>query len=240
MLAAVGYAWPLEPPEPKGLRMTATVCAWCKVHAGMTPVSVPKPGPATYGEPFKWVQAAFVCTHCKKLSVGTTIVAGNALVPESGLSSPWWEGKKIHWTPEQVGGRDFPDVPDHIASAADEAYRCRSIGTLRSTILMARAVIEATCKDRGATKGLLAAKIDELAAKELIRSYTKDAAHELRHLGNNMAHGDFVEDVEDDDADAVLAVMTEILGEVYQGPARAAQMKAKREAAKQASGTKSS
>lgn len=206
----------------------------------MTPVSGLKPGPVTYGDPFKWVQAAFMCTHCRKLSVGTTIVAAEYAVPETGLSPDWWDGKKLQWTPEQVGGREFPDVPDHIAFAADEAYRCRSIGTLRSTILMARAVIEATCKDKGVVKGLLSVKIDELAEKEFIRSYTKEAAHELRHLGNNMAHGDFVEEVDDDDADAVLAVMTEILGEVYQGPARAARMRAKREAIKQASGAQNS
>ncbi|MHA7290439.1 DUF4145 domain-containing protein [Arthrobacter sp. MDT3-24] len=149
-------------------------------------------------------------------------------MPES-----WWDFP-LRWTPEQIGGREFPDVPAHIASAADEAFRCRSIGSLRAAIVMARSAIEATCKHHGVTKGQLAAKIDEMTAKDHIRSFTQDAAHELRHLGNDMAHGDFVEEVDADDADAVLVVLGEILYEVYQGPARSGRMKAKREAAKAA------
>ncbi|WP_306903435.1 DUF4145 domain-containing protein [Arthrobacter pascens] len=169
------------------------------------------------------------------MSVGTTLITANTGVPTNSTTR-WWDDKSIHWTPESVGGRDFPDVPPHIAAAADEAFRDRSIGTLRSAILMARSVIEATCKDKGVIKGQLAAKIDEMSKQGLIRSFTQDAAHELRFLGNDMAHGDFVDPVDADDADAVLDVMAEILNEVYQGPARAGRMKAKREANKQETG----
>jgi hypothetical protein len=44
-----------------------------------------------------------------------------------------------------------------------------------------------------------------------------------------MAHGDFVDPVDADDADAVLEVMAEILNEVYQGPARVNRMRDKRQ-----------
>ncbi|WP_224049612.1 DUF4145 domain-containing protein [Arthrobacter sp. NicSoilB4] len=128
-----------------------------------------------------------------------------------------------------MNGKNFPDVPEHIASAADEAYRCRSINALRGAILLARGVVEATAKERGIDKGMLHAKIEALHAEGDIRGFTKEAAHELRYLGNDMAHGDFVNDVDADDADEVLDVMTEILSEVYQGPARVNRMKTKRE-----------
>lgn len=97
-------------------------------------------------------------------------------------------------------------------------------------MMTARSVIEATCKDKGVIKGVFSVKIDEMASKNLTRSFTQDEAHELRFLGNDVAHGDFVEEVDADDADAVLDVMSEILNEVYQRPARAGRMRAKRQA----------
>lgn len=211
--------------------MTATTCAWCKALANMTPVSVPQTGRIEGNATYKWVQGAFRCNNCSKLSVGSTAIGLHDSTPST-IDTAWWRSKgSLHWTPEEVGGREFADVPQHIASAADEAYRSRSIKAFRAGILMARSVIEATCKDKGVAKGQLAAKIDEMTVKGLIRPFTQDAAHELRHLGNDMAHGDFVDDVDADDADAVLEVMAEILNEVYQGPARVGRMRAKREGA---------
>jgi hypothetical protein len=181
------------------------------------------------GQNGEWVQSAFRCDNCHKLSIATTAIGADRAVP-TGIEPRWWaEQKYLHWTPEKVGGKDFPDVPDHIASAADEAFRCRSIDLYRSAILMARSVIEATCKDKGVTKGQLASKIDAMTEQQYIRPFTQEAAHELRYLGNDMAHGDFVDPVDDDDADAVLEVMAEILNEVYQGPARVNKMRAKRQ-----------
>lgn len=208
--------------------MTATVCAWCKAHSNMTPVSTTQMIPLENSSAYQLVQAGFRCNHCKKLSIGSSMAGARESFSTSGIEHNWWDGKKIHWTPEQVGGRDFPDVPAHIAPAADEAFKCRSIDALRSAILLARSVIEATCKDKGVTSGPLASKINDMTAKGFIRPFTQDAAHELRYLGNDMAHGDFVNEVDAADADAVLEVMAEILNEVYQGPARVSRMKAKR------------
>lgn len=208
--------------------MTAATCAWCKAHSNMTIVS-PAKGDAIGGlSNQQWVQAAFSCDNCLKLSVGSTIVGLNLGIP-NGLDARWWNDKRMHWTPEKVGGREFPDVPSHIASAADEAYKCQTVEAHRAAILLARSVIEATCKDKGVTKGQLAAKIDAMTDGKYIRPFTQDAAHELRHLGNDMAHGDFVEPIDADDADAVLEVMAEILNEVYQGPARVGRMREKRQ-----------
>jgi hypothetical protein len=213
--------------------MTATVCAWCKTHSNMTPLTSPLPVTLNEKGTERLLQASFQCNHCRKLSIGSVFLPVRATVPGS-VVPEWWDHQDLKWTPEQVGGRVFPDVPAHIASAADEAFRCRSINSLRAAILMARSAIEATCKHHAVINGSLAAKIDDMAAKDLIRSFTQDAAHELRFLGNDMAHGDFLEEVDPDDADAVLDVLAEILNEVYQGPARSGRMRAKREAAKAA------
>lgn len=196
----------------------------------MTQISLPTEGDA--GRHMRWVQAAFSCAHCRRISVAGTIAAQDQATPSS-IPTQWWDNKPLTWTPEKIGGREFPDVPDHIASAADEAFRCWSINGLRSSILLSRAVIEATCKDKGVTKGQLKTKIDDMHAKGFIRSFTQEAAHELRYLGNDMAHGDFVDEVDHDDAEAVLDVMAEILNEVYQGPARSMRMMIKRTAARE-------
>jgi uncharacterized protein DUF4145 len=174
------------------------------------------------------IEAAFKCNNCRRLSIGATNGLEN-YGAAAGDSPNWWDTRPVSWTPHVVRGKDFPDVPGHIASAADEAYKCRSIDALRGSILLARGVVEATAKERGVEKGRLYDKIEALHAQGDIRGFTKDAAHELRFLGNDMAHGDFVNEVDSDDADAVLDVMAEILSEVYQGPARVNRMKAKRQ-----------
>jgi hypothetical protein len=96
-------------------------------------------------------------------------------------------------------------------------------------IRLVRGVVEATAKECGIDKGTLHPKIESLPTQGDIRGLTKDAAHELRYRGNDVAHGDFVNEVDEDDADAVLDVMTEILSEVCQGPARVNRMKVKRQ-----------
>jgi uncharacterized protein DUF4145 len=134
-----------------------------------------------------------------------------------------------HW-PQQVMSKTFPDVPDHIAAAASEAYRCYSIQAYRAAVLLARSVIEATAKEKGIDKGALAVKIDLMQQQNLIREYVKDAAHEVRFLGNEMAHGDFVTPVDEAEAELTLTLMDEVLNEVFQAPERVAAARAARQA----------
>lgn len=134
------------------------------------------------------------------------------------------------WYPEAATGRDFEDVPGYIAGAADEAFKCFSFHAFRSSVLMARSVVEATCKEKGITSGPLVTKIDALETAGHIRPHIKDAAHEIRHLGNDMAHGDFVDPVLTEEAEEILEFMSEILHDVFQSPAKIARRKAAREA----------
>lgn len=126
----------------------------------------------------------------------------------------------IAWQPTQMFGREFEHVPPQIGAAASEAWACFSIGQYRSAVLMARAVVEATAKDRGATTGNLMAKIDKLYKEETIGKGIMEAAHEIRFMGNDMAHGDFVTDIDKADCTDVLTFLAELLNEVFQRPAR--------------------
>jgi hypothetical protein len=112
------------------------------------------------------------------------------------------------------------DVPPSVADAAAEAALCMQAGAPRGAIMLARAVIEATAKDKGVTDGSLSQKIDQLHERGYIRTYLRDGAHEVRYTGNDMAHGDFPATISDKDAEVLVQLMREVLMEVYQDPAR--------------------
>lgn len=179
--------------------------------------------------------AVFKCDNCAWPSIGV-----GASFPKAVNNSQLQEQRANFlrqpklWHPKGAIGKKFPEVPEHIAKAADEAHRCRSFDALRGSVILARAVIEATCKEKGITEGVLATKIDELATQRFIRPDTQEAAHEIRHFGNDMAHGDFVDPVGEDEADDILSLMDEVLDEVFQGPAKIARVKANRLAKKAA------
>lgn len=176
-----------------------------------------------------FVQAPFTCDHCGAISVGSLRSDSQPMRSDRPAFHYFFEANQPSmWAPEYLEGQDFPSVPDHIAGAASEAHKNGSVGCYMSAILMARTVIEATAKDKGITKGTLEAKIDEMVEEELIRPAIKAVADEVRHFGNDMAHGDITLPVTEDDAVEVLALMDEILNEVYQGPARLAAVKQRR------------
>ena len=96
---------------------------------------------------------------------------------------------------------------------------------------MARAVLEATAKDQGVVKGNLMEKIDALAEAGKISEHMRDAAHEIRFAGNEVAHGDLAEEpITADDAKDVLDLMDAILLRVYQEPAQVEQVRERRRA----------
>lgn len=209
--------------------MTARTCWACGAYAEMRPVSESLTARRVMvdGREGYLFHAAYICTQCQALSIGRHCAResyqGVALMREQ---------DPVVWLPPKPLQEDFPDVPQHIAEAATEATLCRSVGAYRAVGSLARAVVEATAKDKGVNGRDLRERIDNMHAQGLIRAGTAEAAHEVRHFGNDMAHGDFVDPVDEDDADEVLALMKEVLQEVYQGPARVDRQRAKREANK--------
>ena len=177
---------------------------------------------------FPLVESAFTCDECDRLSVGVVAIDYGTEHLIGNPSTFWRENEPYEWQPKYVEGQDFPDVPAHIAAAASEAHRGESVDNHMSAILMARTVIEATAKDKGITERGLQKKIEILVEKGHIRPHIKEVADEVRHFGNDMAHGDITIPVDQNDAVEVLALMDEILNEVYQGPARLAAAKARR------------
>lgn len=196
--------------------MASTTCWTCGYVAHMTPVQ----GSASVMRGF-WrdtVMGCFRCDNCSALNIAIAKGSAKGQDPLDWLVSQ----KKRQWQPEippEEPEHDFPDIPVEIATAAKEAYACLEVaGGCRAAVLLARSVIEATAKDKGIKKGTLLDKID--AMSHMIRPHIRDAAHQVRLFGNDMAHGDFVRDVSFEDADLVLTLMSEVLDDMYQSPAR--------------------
>ena len=126
----------------------------------------------------------------------------------------------------------FPDVPSKIAETAHEAWTCHAAGAHRGAVMLARAVVESTAKEKGIKNGTLNIKIDELANQDFIRKVVAEQAHEIRHMGNSTAHGDLDDAVTPEDSEEVLNLMAEVLNEVWQAPARSRRLAKARKAKK--------
>ena len=170
--------------------MASRVCWYCSrlTHMTMTDGGTAwRKGQDRYGNGV--AQQMMVCDNCGSASIAAGLMLTEYTNPRTALDSEDRDELPfgITWLPEGAVGRDFPDVPPHIASAADEAYRCHSI---------------------------------------------QAAAHEVRYFGNNMAHGDFVQDTAAEESAEALELMAMVLREVYQEPAAVARVQAARQAKK--------
>jgi hypothetical protein len=153
------------------------------------------------------------------IAYGIAIGDPNAI---DGLARWEWANEPVAWVPRIGVGREYecPDVPERIAAAASEAHACQSIGAHRAAVMLARAVIEATAKDQQIAKGTLFDKIEKMYEHGILSELVRDQAHEVRYLGNDMAHGDFVEPVSPAQADEILELMAEVLHTVFEMPAK--------------------
>ncbi|NUL05356.1 DUF4145 domain-containing protein [Streptomyces lunaelactis] len=205
----------------------STVCGWCGRYANMKPCS-PTARMREIASGHNWaqveVQLACACDYCG----GINIAVGEATDRDMGQRTPT-DDEIEHWVPGVKPVKDYEHVPEQIAAAALEAHCCLAESYLRGAVAIARSVVESTAKVKGITSGLLHNKIDEMFDRKLIREHVRDAAHEVRFSGNEIAHGDLVDTpLPHEDAEEILGLMDEILDEIFQSPARVAQRKQKR------------
>jgi len=213
----------------------------------MTPLYVRHDYGQELGDPraFYTTRVATSCDNCRGINVGVVYdeyrYAGTPSGAYAGAdlqaAKELLEDDRVEhfaWFPKKALSPKFPDVPKHVARAATEAHEAASIGANIAAILMARTVIEATAKTHGIVDGQLWKKIDALKDAQLIRPSAAEAAHEIRHLGNDMAHGDLADLPTEQDAADVLTLMDLILNEVFQATALTAAIKARRTAPKEA------
>lgn len=205
--------------------MPATVCPFCKSRTNLTYVE----GTAGLLQDELRLEGVFQCDNekCRRLVIGGTMrpmdfqfiqPGDDASARASLVRTP---DADMYWEPKNPVARKFPDVPGQIAEAASEAHSCASIGAHRAAIILARAVIEAVAKAHEISKGSLYDKIEALGEKNKLRPVTVDTAHEIRHLGNDMAHGDFGDEpIDAEDAADALDFLDVVLDDVYQSEAK--------------------
>lgn len=205
--------------------MAAWKCGWCGLDGHKEPVDEGWQVPFSEKERRQKtlpigsrIFTTMECSACQGRSVAMTVVGESSERPMrlSNAKHFWRENDPIQVAPPWIEGQDFNYVPEHIAKAASEAYKCHSIDAYMAAILMARTSIEAAAKDRGVTEGKLVQKINELARSGLIRETIKDAAHHVRMFGNDMAHGDIEAEVTKRDSEQVLRLLTFILQDLYE------------------------
>lgn len=203
--------------------MASRTCWNCEDISHHTPVH----SSAQKARSGRWY-AALRCDGCGVLSVAE---APSSLYTGQLPTQAMEELEKLEsliWRPQRVYGKRFDDVPHPVDAAASEAWACYSIAQYRASVLMARAVVEAAAKQKGFTDGALVSKIDALYKAEIIGKGVKEAAHEIRFIGNEMAHGDFVNEITEEECSDVLVFLEELLTEMYQRPARLSAFREKR------------
>jgi hypothetical protein len=201
--------------------MTALKCPHCGAYANFRHEWSSNPSDRRFDAtpPF----ACFTCDNCRFPVVG--------VLAYDDLARYW---------PTTTGKKDFPDVPEPIATAASEAHLCLAAGSPLGAAALSRAAVESVAKAKGITNGRLQAKIDKLCSDGHISEAMKEAAHEIRFAGNEAAHGDLVaEPLNVEDAGEIVSLMDTILERVYQEPAQVARIRQQRESrkAKQAAAT---
>jgi Domain of unknown function (DUF4145) len=194
--------------------MTALVCPHCGVLANFRYEWSPNSTDARFRHAPPFV--CFSCDNCQYPVVGITID------PSSGKIGTYW--------PTAAGKKDFPDVPEPVATSASEAHVSLAAGSPRGAVALARAVVESVAKEKGITTGNLQSKIDKLCNDGYISEAMKEAANEIRFAGNEAAHGDLVtEPLTPEDAGEIVSLMDTILERVYQEPAQVARIRQQRE-----------
>lgn len=162
-------------------------------------------------------RVATVCNHCSEIMIAIFSNDRDLSNVYLAVVREELEGARdVVWLPRTASAYTFPHVPASIARAAEEAHQDAEIRNYMSAILMARTTVEATAKDKGIEVRGLVAKINAMQEAGHIRRGIADAAHQIRHLGNDMAHGDLDDAPSEEDAEDVLALMDAVLRDVYE------------------------
>lgn len=212
--------------------MLSGTCAFCgnQTHftARVARVNGDRRSESAYEYP---IEVAGTCDACYRFNTAVgwtanrrrTLEPGKVLVSTDAVS----EGEAMtieSWSPPPMRPVDTGFIPDGVAGYFKEAHDAFSISAYRGVLLLVRSVIEATAKDHEISSGTLVQKINRLYDEGHIRKGTKDMAHALRILGNDMAHGDIDDVPTQEDANDALTIARFVLDDVYVADARRADM----------------
>jgi len=98
-----------------------------------------------------------------------------------------WANNKIQLYPltDNVALKNAPYI---VINPYKEASKCYRAQAYDACVIMCRKGIEAICKDKGETKGILAEKLKNLRDKRILEDTLYSWTNELRLIGNDGAH----------------------------------------------------
>jgi len=135
--------------------MATITCGWCNTRCHVTPTGeVAVTERWGYGDRAYVADATYKCDGCGRLSVVSWVTnhsPSDRTWSSYGRTGEPEDYEDQRWYPTPRSQMDFPDVPEEIASAAEEAWLCRSAGAFRAAVALARAVVESTAKAKGIT-----------------------------------------------------------------------------------------
>jgi hypothetical protein len=123
-----------------------------------------------------------------------------------------WKG--FHWWP-LAGLASHVAIPGVIADALSEAVTALSANCPRAAAVMARRTLEAIAVEQGETTGVLAQRLANMAAKNILQPTLADWAKEVRLVGNVGAHFDPINIVSNDDASQLIEFVRELAKFIY-------------------------
>lgn len=104
-------------------------------------------------------------------------------------------------------------LPKSVKSAYESALRVRKIDDVICLISLRR-TLEMVCKDKGAVKGQLHQKLNQLQQQNILPPLMGDISKVIKDFGNMAAHGDQV-DIDSYIVDAMFRLTNKILEYVY-------------------------
>jgi hypothetical protein len=167
--------------------------------------------------------------YCRNCRQGIVVVEEQWIADHSwrektrGSGTITWRG--IHWWPA-ADAHASADIPTDIAEAFKEASRALHADCPRASAVMARRTLEAITVDKGETRGDLADRLKNLAAKGVLLPTLADWAKQVRLLGNVGAHFDPIKDISKKDAEQLVTFVRELLKYLYELPAELSRRRA--------------
>ena len=135
------------------------------------------------------------------------------LVKKEYSSSPW-ELQSISPSVEKIG----EGVPPLIDEAYRQAGVCLATGCPDASIAMCRASLDRMTKDKKAEGSTLAARLDDLVKKGVLKSSIITEAVNVREFGNTALHDLLAEEINSEDAEIICEFTKGVLYDIYVTP----------------------
>jgi Domain of unknown function (DUF4145) len=180
-------------------------------HKGNVISWVEQEDPEGHGPSWEYTVGVYWCRGCREATVHTW-----GWSPEMSIEA----GERVLYPTR----RDNSSLPETVGIRLDAAMKVKRIDPGLYAVGIGR-MLEAVCKEQGATGKDLFAKLDDLVVQGKMPEPLTAAAHELRKLRNLGAHDEAIE-VAADDVTLIEALGEAILEYLYRAPAAVAAVRA--------------